>query len=337
MIRAVMIRAVFCCLALLLAIPARAEVNEIRMSKQYGLGYLGMMVMEHQKLVEKHAAAAGLGTVAVSWRSLTGPSMMVDTMMSGTMDFITPGVPTLITVWDKTAGTPQEMLALGAIQSMPYVLVMRNPNVRTIKDFTEADRIALPGVKLTGHALSLEMAAAQVWGFENYDRLDPLTVTRAHPDSATALLSGKSEIDTHFASSPFYYYELARPGMHQVLKSYDVLGGKHTNGVIITSRRFHDANPKASAAVMAAVEEANGFIHANPRAAAEIYLAMTGEKLGTLDEMEKMVADPDVDYTTTPVRVMPFAEFMFKVGRIKHKPGSWKDFFFPEGQRLAGS
>ncbi len=332
-----MIRALLVCAALLAALPARAEVSEIRMSKQYGLGYLSMMVMESQHLIEKHAAAAGLGTVTVTWRQLTGPSMMIDTMMSGTMDFITPGSTTLITMWDKTAGTPQEMLGLGAIQSMPFVLVTRNPDIKTIRDFTAADRIALPGVKLTGHALTLEMAAAKEWGFENYDRLDPLTVTWAHPDAATALLSGKSEIDAHYASSPFYYYELARPGMHQVLKSYDVVGGPHTNGVLMTSKRFHDANPKATAAVVAAVNEANAYIKENPRGAAEIYLALSGEKLSTIDDMIKMVTDPDVTYTTTPVRVMAFAEFMFKVGRLKHQPKAWTDFFFPEAQSLPGS
>jgi hypothetical protein len=30
-----------------------------------------------------------------------------------------------------------------------------------------------------------------------------------------------------------------------------------------------------------------------------------------------MVADPDVDYTTTPVSVMKIVDFMYQVGRIK--------------------
>ena len=50
-----------------------------------------------------------------------------------------------------------------------------------------------------------------------------------------------------------------------------------------------------------------------------------------------MVADPDVDYTTTPVNVMKFVDFMYKVGRIKKKPASWKDMFFPEAYGLNGS
>jgi len=150
------------------------------------------------------------------------------------------------------------------------------------------------------------------------------------------VMSGQSEINSHFASSPFYYYELATPGIHQVLKSYDALGARHTNGVLVTTKKFHDANPKLCKAIVTAFEEANAFIKAHPRDAAQIYLAATKDK-NSLDALEKMVADPDVDYTTTPVSIMKIVDFMYRVGRIKKKPESWKDMFFPEAYALAGS
>ena len=46
---------------------AHAEVNEVRMSKQFGLPYLPMIVIEAQQLIEKHAKAAGLGEVKTTW------------------------------------------------------------------------------------------------------------------------------------------------------------------------------------------------------------------------------------------------------------------------------
>jgi NitT/TauT family transport system substrate-binding protein len=321
---------------LALLAPARAETDTVRVSQQYGLGYATMMVMERQRLIEQQAASAGLGTVHVEWQRAGGPTAQMEAIIAGQSDFIGPGVPTLATMWDRTAGTPQEVRALSALQSMPYVLVTRNPAVHEIADFTERDRIALPGVKLTGHALALEMAAAKQWGAAGYDRLDPLTVTLAHPDAAGALLSGRSEITAHFASSPFYYQELATPGIHQVLKSYDVVGGKHTNGVLVATKKFHDANPKICAVVVAAFNEADAFIKAHPRDAAQMYKDIAMDK-NSVDALEKMVADPDVDYTTTPVNLMKFVDFMYKVGRIKKKPASWKDMFFPEAQGLNGS
>jgi NitT/TauT family transport system substrate-binding protein len=323
-------------LAVALASVARAEVTEVRLSKQFGLGYLSMIVIESRQLIEKHATAAGLGDIKAVWMQHSGPSVQIDALLAGQVDFIGPGVPTLATIWDRTVGTPQEVRALTALQSMPYVLVTRNPNVKTIADFTESDKIAMPAVKLTGHALALEMAAAKLWGFGNYDKLDALTISRSHADAAAALLSGISEINSHFASSPFYYYELAKPGIHKVLHSYEVVGGKHTNGVLVAAKRFYDANPKTCAAVLAAFNEANAFIKANPRQAAEIYIASTKDK-EPLDSLEKMVADPEVDYTTTPINVMAFVDFMHKVGRIKKKPESWKDLFFADAHGLNGS
>jgi NitT/TauT family transport system substrate-binding protein len=315
----------------------RAEDSVVRISKQYGLGYLSMMVMEHEHLVEKHGAKVGLPGLAAEWSVLGGPTPQIDALLAGQIGFIGPGSTTLVTLWDKTAGTGRDIKALSALQSMPFVLMTRNPAVRSIADLTEKDKIALPGVKITGHALTLEMAAASQWGFPAYDRLDSLTVTLSHPDAMAALLGGQSEVNCHMASSPFYYYERAAPGVHEVLKSYDVTGGKHTNGVVLTSKQYHDANPKICAAVLAAQQEANDFIRNNPRQAAEIYLAMTGDRKGTVDQMAGWVADPDVVYTTVPMKVMEFAAFMQRVGRVKRVAGSWKDMFFPESQDVAGS
>jgi NitT/TauT family transport system substrate-binding protein len=315
----------------------RAEDSVVRISKQYGLGYMSMMVMEHENLVEKHAARVGLPAVRTEWSVLGGPTPQIDALLAGQVGFIGPGSTTLATLWDKTAGTGRDIKALSALQSMPFVLMTRNPAVRSITDLTAKDKIALPGVKITGHALTLEMAAAKQWGFPNYDRLDSLTITLAHPDAMVALLGGQSEINCHLASSPFYYYERAAPGVHEVYKSYDVTGGMHTNGVVLTSKAYHDANPKVCAAVLGAQQEANDFIRANPRQAAEIYLTMTGDKMGAVDQMSGWVADPDVVYTTVPMKVMDFAAFMHKVGRLKRQPNSWKDMFFEESQDLSGS
>jgi NitT/TauT family transport system substrate-binding protein len=45
--------------------------------------------------------------------------------------------------------------------------------------------------------------------------------------------------------------------------------------------------------------------------------------------MTKMVADPDNVWTTVPQKMLAFAAFMQKVGRLKQAPGSWEDVFLP--------
>src|ERR1035437_8847829 len=47
--------------ALSFALPAAAEVPEIRLVQQFSIGYLQLNVMEHNKLIEKHAKLMACG------------------------------------------------------------------------------------------------------------------------------------------------------------------------------------------------------------------------------------------------------------------------------------
>jgi len=80
------------------AAAAQAEVNEIRMSKQFGLPYLPMIVIEAQQLIEKNTKAAGLGDVKTSWTQRVGPAAELDALLAGQADFIGPGATTLATM-----------------------------------------------------------------------------------------------------------------------------------------------------------------------------------------------------------------------------------------------
>jgi NitT/TauT family transport system substrate-binding protein len=316
--------------------PAHAETSEVRAAQQFGLSYLALMMMEDSKLVERQAKAMGLGDIEVSWAKLGGPGAMNDALLSGGIDFGTGGVPSLITLWSKTHGTPQEVRGVGALNSMPVNLVTSNPNVKSIRDFTDKDKIAVTTVKVSTQALLLQMAAAKEFGEQNYAKLDPLTVSLPHPDAMTALLSGGGTITAHFSSPPFQYQEVARPGIRTILSNYEILGGPATFNVVWSTAKFRDANPKTYAAFVAAFEEATATINRDKRAAAEVYKRMSGTK-ETVEELLKMMEDPLVEYTLTPKSTMKTAEFMAKVGTIKEKPSSWKDLFFPNVHGLQGS
>ena len=158
-----------------------------------------------------------------------------------------------------------------------------------------------------------------------------------HPDAAAAMLTGKLEITTHFCVAPFQYYELAVPGMRAVLKSYDVMGGPHTNGVQVTTLPFYRDNPKICEAVFAAHEEANAFIKRNPADAAKIYVDLSKDRRSSADEIVKMITDPDIDYTTTPANVMALVEFMAKTNRLKAAPSAWREMFLPLAHGLPGT
>jgi NitT/TauT family transport system substrate-binding protein len=150
-------------------------------------------------------------------------------------------------------------------------------------------------------------------------------------------MSKATEINSHYSVAPFYYYELATAGVHSVLKSYDTLGGPGTNGVMLMTKKFRDANPKVTSAVYAALSEAEDFINKKPSEAAEIYMKAANEKRSSREEMTKFIADPDNIWTTMPQQTMTFANFMHKVGTMKRVPASWKDMYMPECHELAGT
>ena len=49
----------------------------------------------------------------------------------------------------------------------------------------------------------------------------------------------------------------------------------------------------------------------------------------SVDDVLKILNDPNSKFSTVPDGTMKYAEFMARVGTIKAKPASWKDLFFP--------
>jgi NitT/TauT family transport system substrate-binding protein len=319
--------------AVLLSPALRAELAEIKVAQQYGISYLPLMLMEEQKLIEKHAKAAGID-VKVGWAKFAGGNVMNDALLSNSLQFASGGVGPLVTLWARTRGN-LDVKAVSAINSMPLYLNTRNPNVRTIRDFTEKDKIALPAVKVSIQAVTLQMAAEKAFGEGQQGKLDALTVSLSHPDAQVALLSGASEITAHFSSPPFQYQQLEKPGIRTVLSSYDVLGGPATFNVVWTTSRFRNENPKLYDAFVKALDEAIAQINRDKKAAAEAYLRISKDK-DTVADILAMLNDPAIVYTTTPQNVMKYVDFMAKVGAIKVKPDSWKDLFFPNIHGAAG-
>jgi NitT/TauT family transport system substrate-binding protein len=327
-------RALAAALAFALSPAALSEMAEIKVAQQYGISYLPLMIMEEQKLIEKQARANGV-EVTVGWAKFAGGNVMNDALLSGSLQFASGGVGPLVTMWARTRGN-LDVKAVAAINSMPLFLNTRNPAVKSIRDFSDKDKIALPAVKVSIQAVTLQMAAEKAFGEGQQNRLDALTVTLSHPDAQAALLSGQSEIDAHFSSPPFQYQQLKNPAIHTVLNSYDVLGGPATFNLVWTTSRFRNDNPKLYDAFVKALDEAIAIINKDKRAAAEAYLRISKDK-DSRQEIQAMLNDPAIVYTTAPENVTKYVDFMAKTGAIKVRPDSWKDLFFPNAHNLPGS
>jgi NitT/TauT family transport system substrate-binding protein len=318
-----------------LAQPAAAEeVTEIAVAQQFGAIFIPLMAMENMQLIEKQAQARGIGGLKVSWAKLAGPSVMVDAILSGNLHFSAQGVPSLSLMWDRTR-SGVGVKAVCAITNTDIYLNTRNANIKSIRDLTDKDRIAVPSVKVSTQALFLQIAAEQEWGPGQHGKLDHLTVGLAHPDAIAAVLNPVSEITAHFATSPFHEAEI-KAGLKTVTSGYQIMGGEVSNLVFVTTEKFRASNPNVYAAVVAALDEAIQWTNADKRRAAKLYMDMTKEKKLSEDDVVAIISAPGFDFTKVPKKTFKFAEFMHRIGALKTKPESWKDLYFAEAHGLAG-
>ena len=308
--------------------------GKISIAQQFGIGYLILDVVRDQNLIEKEGKKEGL-EIEVDWRTLSGATAMNEALLSGALDVASAGVPPLLTLWDRTHGR-QNVKAIASLGSMPNYLLSNNPAVKSVRDLSDKDRIAVPAAGVGFQSRTLQIETAKLYGNADYKRFDRISVSLPHPDASAALIAGGSEINTHFSSPPFQYQALEHDNVHKILSSYDVLGGQATFNVLYTTQKFHDENPKTYRAFYRALSEAAKIINADKNAAAETYIRVEKSRL-PLSLVQKIVNDPEISFTVSPERTFVYAEKLQELGVIKNKAGSWKDYFFNDAWENPGS
>lgn len=321
-------------LAAFTALPALAEVTTVRLAKQFGIGYLPLTLVQEQGLLEKHAKAAGLD-ITTEWLRFTGGSGMNEALLSDNLDFAAGGTPPMLTIWARTQGNAK-VKGVAALSSMPLHLISTDPEVKELADFNSSDKIALPAVKTSIQAITLQMAAEKYLGEGKHAALDPFTISMGHPDAQLTMLGGQSEINAHFGSPPFQNLEMKDPRAHKVVDSYDVLGGSHTFTVVWAKNAFIEDNPIITQALMSALDESIAFIKANPDEAAKIWAAAESSPM-THEEIVALITDAQTRWTTTPERLLPYVNYMARVGLINVDTNDWRDLFFDTVRDTDGS
>jgi NitT/TauT family transport system substrate-binding protein len=317
-----------CLLGLLLGRAAAAA--EIHVATQYGFGFLPMMVIEHEHLFDKRLAAAGLADATVAWSTLGGGSAMNDALLSGSLDIASGGVAPFVTLWAKA----RNVRAISALSAVPLWFNTRDPDVRTLEDLTDKDKIAVTAPKVSVHAILLQIAAAKRWGLKDHGHYDQLELPLSQPDSMAALLSGA--VNNHFSAPPFQYLEVRLPGIRTIATADDILGGPATFIVTWSTAKFRADNPVAYKAFLDATRDAVALINRNLPEAASIYLEMSHDKMPQADLLP-MLRYPGTEFSLTPRNVMAYARAMADFGTIKSRPEAWKDLFFPDIYDLPGS
>lgn len=321
-------------LAVLAWMPARAEVGDVKIAAQNGSNYLPLYVMEREKLVEKHLAAKGLGSTTVTWTRLGSAQAIVDSFLAGAIHFSANGVTSTGLLWDRTRNGIG-VKAVSALVASNIWMMTKRPGLKSLRDLTDKDRIALPGIKSSAQALMLWMAAEKEFGPGQWGKLDHLAVTMTHPEAMAAVLKGVGDITVHAATSPFADME-KKAGLWPILDLYSVTGGPQTGLNFCSTEQFRKDNPKTYEAVVAAFDEAIAWINADKKRAAQTYLDISRDKI-SIEDLTAIFLDPGYIFDQKPRGVGPALDMMHKAGLLKTKAQSWKDLYFPETQKLDGN
>ena len=320
-------------LAAVSALPAKAEVSVVNLAQQFGLLYVPLHVVLEHNLVEKHAKAIGLAPPQIKLFKISGGANINKALLAKTIDFGAHGVGPALKLWGKTKG---KFKIASGMADMPLKLNTNDPNIKTVEDYLKAEdhKIATPAAKVSIQAVTLQMYADRKWGEPN--KLDHMVVSMKHPIALAAIMSGGQTVKSHFATLPYSFQELKSGKVHNVITSYDILGGQHSVLVMSASQAFKDANPKSYQAVINAYNEAFEWVNANPLAAADLYIKYTKTKLDP-ELVKAMLTDKnEIAFDPVPKHTMKYANFLAKIGDIPQAK-SWKDYYFENNHSMSGS
>jgi NitT/TauT family transport system substrate-binding protein len=307
----------------------------VKFVQQRGLLYIPVDIMVTGGVLQQEATKLGLGKVDAMATALSGPGPILDALLSGAADYGTAALPSLLTLWERTRNTANEVRAVGTVSNGAMTLYTINPNVKSIADFTEKDRIAVPTVRLSFNAMMLQMAAEQQWNDPH--RLDHLTVALGHPDAVSALSAGygKATVTAHIAVQPFTDRGLKLPGAHVVTDSRKVFGGPLTQITLLATKRTKDKNPTLFTAVANALEQSIKVANADKRAAAALWKEVH-KAPDNLDDLVSQLNDPGFEFTSRPQRIGHFTAFLNRIGTMKAKVGDWKELFWESAYQQQG-
>jgi len=285
--------------------------KEISIAEQYGIAYAPLQIMREQKLLEKE-----LPGVKINWKQYGGPTPIREAMLAGEVDFGFMGsAPVLIGIdngmeWKYAAG----------ISSNQVALVTDRPEINSIRDFSDTDRIAVLSPGSTQHIL-LCIASNREFGDPNH--FDNQIVSLSHPDAMDALIAD-TEITAHFSTPPYLDKELAH-GMKIITTGEEIMGQPFTFITGVATARFHDENPEEYAAILRALNTATDYINNNMDEAVAILAPIYGIDEATL---KKQMTYNGTIYSTQLTGIDKLAEEMYRIGMLK-KPIRYEDAVFP--------
>jgi len=297
--------------------------GEIAIGVGHGIGFLPLFIAQDLRLLEKHAKANGL-SATLALRRFPTVAPMRQALAKGEIAAGAYGLPAFLEARDAARQTPQELLAVSGITTLPLVLLTARADIRALNDLKPDDKIAVP--MLTAPQVSYLSMQTHPWF--GRERLRRQLVVMPHQESLEALTEGKG-IAAYFSSPPFTQIAMRDPKVRAVVSSADIMGGKASFMVMASPKAALAVHPKLPDVLAKAIDEASGVIRNDPRRAAMIWLKW--EPSHTLDArtVEGILRDLKDDFGSGVFGVEATATYLRRDNRLKDGLSSWKDVVAP--------
>lgn len=288
---------------LLLGGCKKEEEKTIGIAEQYGIAYAPLNIMKEMGILEKK-----LPGVTIRWEQFGGPTAIRESMLNGQIDFGFMGVaPVLIGIdngmeWKYATG----------ISSNEVAVVTDRPDIKTLADFSDQDRIAILSPGCTQHVLLCMLAERQL---HDAHALDRQTVSMSHPDALQALIS-HTEITAHIATPPYIAREV-QEGMHIMATGEEIVGEPFTfiSGVAMTE--FYEEHRDWYDAFIEALDESIDYINEHMEECVSILAPVYGV---SEEELMRQMTYNGTIYSNRLEGVEKISEAMERMGFTKKNP-----------------
>ena len=287
--------------------------SAVTIAYQPGLTDASLIVLKQRGTLEKQ-----FPHTTIQWRVFQSGAAVREAIIANQAQIGYAGVPPFLVGWDH--GVNWRILA--SLSREEAWLVTKNPRLKTLKDFTPADKIGVAAPDAL-QAIMLREAAQKQLG--NAHALDNNLESITSADGVQAVLNG--QLAAHFPTPPYSFQEAAAPGTHVILKSYDITG-EASNDVIGVPQTFYDQYPDFTKQLYQDLIDSTEFVNKHHDQAAQYLSQEQGGKPDAV-QFQTWLDEPGMFFNTTPAHVLNYATFMKSIGLISKAPHSIKELELP--------
>jgi NitT/TauT family transport system substrate-binding protein len=299
---------------------AKSQLPEkIAIAYQPSITYAPLMIVKYQETLEKQ-----FPNITFRWKELANTATIQEKTLANQLQLIAGNTDTFLSGWDNN----MDWKLLATLSHTDLWLVVKDPNIKSLKDFKPGMKIGLPAQDSI-QAILLRIAAKKELG--NYAALDKNIIEIPHTLGLQALKN--DEIAGHFTTPPFQFKEVEAGG-RVILKSADIFGKTSTANLFI-AEAFYQQYPKLANALYSAVNKAVKLLNEQPDKAAKV-LENEGRSKISRKQFKKWITNEALEYSVVPKGVLRQAELMREVGILNKEPKSMEELILPTLQRVGG-